>query len=152
MLYSDECFVTDSCVKYSKGLCPRDSFCLKLFRLESLYNLAMVSSTQRKHLDLRIDADGTDRASFVKLKDIEDKMDDFVKSGRNLYLYSSNCGNGKTSWSLRLLQSYFNKIWYNTDISCRALFISVPRFFIMLKDNISQKNEYISHIKENVFD
>ena len=152
MLYSGDCFVRDSCAKFSKGLCPKDSFCLKLFKLESLYDLAMLSESQRKHIDLRIDADGTDRASFVKLRSIEDDIENFIHKGKNIYLYSSNCGNGKTSWAIRLLQSYMNKIWYKTDISCRALFISVPRFFIMLKDNISEKNEYIRKIKENVFD
>ena len=32
---------------------------------------------------------------------------------------------------------------------CRALFINVPFFLQALKDNISIKSEYISHIKEN---
>ena len=60
------------------------------------------------------------------------------------------CGNGKTSWTLRLLQTYFNKIWVTSGLKCRALFINVPRYLLALKDNISQQNEYVQHIKENI--
>ena len=31
--------------------------------------------------------------------------------------------------------SYIFHIWYKSDMSCRALFINVPRLFIALKDN-----------------
>ena len=37
-------------------------------------------------------------------------------------------------------------------MSCKVLFISVPKFLILLKDNISSKNEYITHIKDVVAD
>ena len=65
-------------------------------------------------------------------------------------MWSSMTGNGKTAWSLRLIQAYLSKIWVTSDLSCRALFINVPKFFLSLKDNISQRNDYISHIKSNV--
>ena len=51
-----------------------------------------------------------------------------------------------------MLQTYFNKIWLRTDLRCRALFINVPLFLIKLKENISNKSEYITHIKENIYD
>lgn len=112
----------------------------------------MISNTQRRHINLRTDIDGTDREQFGLLKSIGDNIEQFVEQGKNLYIYSSNCGNGKTSWALRLVQNYIDSIWYKTDIRCRAMFISVPKFFIMLKDNISTRNEYIAHIKQNVTD
>lgn len=150
MVFSDSCFVKDSCAKYKKGLCEDNSFCVRLFKISQLYDLGLFSDTQRKHLNLRIDNDGTDREQFGILKSIEDNIEDFIKKGKNLYIYSQQCGNGKTSWALRLAQSYVNKIWYKCDISCKILFISVPKFFISLKDNISNRNDYIQHIKENV--
>ena len=36
------------------------------------------------------------------------------------------------------------------SIQCKFLFISVPKFFILLKDNITNKNDYIQHIRENI--
>ena len=140
------------CQKYLQGKCKDNSFCVKLFKLEQLYNLGLFSDVQRKHLDLRIDNDGTDRQQFEMLKNIEDNIVSFVTQGKNIYLYSLNCGNGKTSWAIRLAQAYVNKIWYKCDVSCKIMFISVPKFFISLKDNISLRNDYIQHIKDNVLD
>lgn len=126
-----------------------DTFCMKKFKLDYLYKEALISNSQRKYLPLRIDADGTDATEFDKLKSIENNIEDFIKRGDNLYIHSTNAGNGKSSWSLRLIQTYFNQIWYKSVLRCKALFINVPRFLIALKDNISEKNDYVAHIKEN---
>lgn len=152
MIDSDSCFVKDICAISRKGECIPHEFCLKLFKLNALYNDGLLTDQQRRRVNLRIDADGTDKQQFTQLKSIETNIEDFVARGSNLYLYSANCGNGKTSWALRMIQSFVNKIWHKTDIRCRVLFISVPKFFIMLKDNISHENEYIRHIKETVQD
>ena len=61
------------------------------------------------------------------------------------------CGNGKTEWALKIVQSYINKIWFKSDLSCPALFISVPRFLLALKDNLSVKSEYVEYIKHNIY-
>jgi DNA replication protein DnaC len=111
-----------------------------------------MSDKQRTYTALHIDADGTDREAFLKLKEIENSIESFVMNGNNLYLHSSQCGNGKTEWSLRLIQSYFNAIWHKCDLSCKALFINVPRFLLSLKDNISNHSDYIEHIKKNILD
>ena len=152
MILSDECFVKDTCAKFKKGLCEDNTFCVKLFKLNGLYDYALVSGKQRQRINLRIDADGTDRAEFQRLQNIENDIMNFVAHGCNLYLYSTQCCNGKSSWALRLMQSYFNKVWPSTTIECRALFVNVPKFFLALKDNISAKNDYIQHIKNYVAD
>ena len=51
-----------------------------------------------------------------------------------------------------MIQSYFNKIWYKSDMECKALFINVPKFLLSIKDNISSKNEYVEYIKNNVLE
>lgn len=43
-------------------------------------------------------------------------------------------------------------MWWKSDIKCRALFISVPRYLIALKDSISNGNSYAEHIKKNVME
>lgn len=127
-------------------------FCIKLFKLDYLYNESLLTSSQREYVALRIDADGTDREEFIKLKEIENNIEQFVTDGSSLYIYSNTCGNGKTAWSIRMIQAYFNAIWHKCDLNCKALFINVPRFLLSLKDNISNKNEYIEHIKSRVLD
>lgn len=154
MILSNDCYLRDRCNKNIKGNCNVNNveFCPKLFKLDYLYNESLLSNEQRKYTALRIDADGTDKEQFLKLKEIETNIENFVKSGNNLYIHSNTCGNGKTAWSLRLIQSYLNSIWYKCDLNCKTLFINVPRFLLALKDNITDKNEYIQHIKKHVLD
>jgi len=127
--------------------CDKD-FCLRRYKLNSLYDAALISDAQRKHITLYIDQDATDLEEFRTLADIEKNILSFVESGQNLYIHSSNCGNGKTSWSLRLVEAYMNRIWPGADLGCHALFISVPKFLASLKDNISNRNEYAIYIRE----
>ena len=153
MILSNECWLKDQCKKYQKNKdCDEECFCVKLFKLDALYNLSLLSSNQRKHIDLRLDATRVDEDVFITLKDIQLNIEDFVKDGKNLYIYSSITGNGKTAWAIRLMQSYFNAIWHKTDIECRGLFLSVPRYLLAIKENISAINEYATFVKDNIFD
>ena len=129
--------------------CQAD-FCLRKYKMDSLYSAALMSESQKQHIVLRVDEDGTDLEQFKQLAEIEKNIVSFINEGKNLFLHSSNAGNGKSSWSIRLIEAYFNKIWARSDGSCKALFISVPRFLLALKDNISNKSSYVEYIKENV--
>lgn len=152
MILSNNCFLHDRCKKFNNKECNLEDeiFCIKLFKLDYLYNESLLTDQQRKYIALRIDADGTDRDEFLRLKDIESNIESFIENGESLYIYSSNCGNGKTAWSIRLIQSYFNNIWHKCDLNCKALFINVPRFLLALKDSISNENPYVEHIRKNV--
>lgn len=154
MLTSKQCWMLDTCSKYkTDSSCQAsDIYCPKLFKIDNLFENSLLSPTQRKRIVLRIDADGTDKDEFLKLKDIQNNIVDFVNNGKNLYLWSTNCGNGKTAWAERLIQVYINNIWYESSLGCKALFVSVPRFLLALKDNISTKSDYVEFIKEHVLD
>lgn len=129
-----------------------NSFCLKKYKLDKLYELALLSDKQKVRVNFQLDLDELDKDNFEYLSLIDKNILKFVNDGGNLYIYSSTTGNGKTSWSIRMIQSYFNKIWLKSPLKCRALFINVPRYLLAIKDNISQKSEYVQHIKENVLD
>lgn len=151
MILSNQCWIKDRCKKYSSAECDNCSkYCIKLFKLDDLYNKALFTLDQRKFINLKIDADGTDREAFMQLKDIQHNIENFIAEGQNLYLHSSKTGNGKTRWCLRLVQAYFDKIWHKSDLVCKALYISVPRFLLALKNNITHSDPYVDHIKENI--
>ena len=154
MQLSSSCYLMDTCWKFQnkdKTCQDSDIFCPRLFRMNYLYEQSLLSVKQRHHKPLRLDADGTDRNEFNKLKSIEDNIEKFVETGTNLYIHSPISGNGKTEWSLRLLQSYIGKIWFKSDLRCRVLFINVPRYLISLKESITTPSEYVDHIKKNIF-
>ena len=131
--------------------CDKD-FCLRKYKMDSLYSAALMTDSQKKHITLRVDEDGTDLEQFKQLAEIEKNIVSFINEGKNLYLHSANCGNGKSSWSLRLAQAYFNKIWVRSEPKCRVLFVSVPRYLLAIKDNISNRNAYAEYIKDNVLE
>ncbi len=144
---NEKCWLKEEC---NQKDCDR--FCLRYFKLDYLYEQALITLEQRKRINFMLDEKETDREAFERLKIINDNIVEFIKEGKNVYLHSINCGNGKTAWALRLVQDYFNNIWPSSDLRCRALFIHVPTFLLALKDNISVKNDCITHIKENILE
>lgn len=113
---NDDC--TDSCIRY----------------VEMKYLLK--SSLIPKHLQKPISLypESYDKEAFIKLKDIKSNIVNFVNNGKNLFIQSNHTGNGKTSWSIKLMLKYFDEIWAGNGLKTRALFISVPQFLFKLKD------------------
>ena len=157
MITSNKCWLKDTCKKYNDVTkecdCRNDDvFCIKLFKLDVLYNKSLLTENQRKRVKFVLDANKADREEYIQLQEIEKNIEKFIKDGNNLYIHSCITGNGKTAWSIRMIHSYSNKTWYKSDMECKALFINVPKVLLSLKDNISNKNEYIEHIKNNVLE
>ena len=89
-----------------------------------------------------------DYKAYETLSNIRENILDFTKHGRQLYIYSDNCGNGKTTWSIKLMLQYFNEVWAGNGFIERGLFINVPVFITSLKNNISNKDENLSKVLE----
>jgi DNA replication protein DnaC len=123
---------------------------IKQFKLDYLYKKALLSDKQKQRIEFVLEKDELDLEAYRVLKNVEESILDFVKGGGNLYIHSITTGNGKTSWAIRMVQAYFEKIWSKTELKCRALFISVPRYMLAIKDNISEKSDYVDFIKKNV--
>lgn len=147
MVEQKDCYLKKCC-----NCIDCDKFCMRFYKVNKLFDYALFSDEQRKPKSLFIDKDGSDKEAFKFLKTICDDVEDFVKEGHNLYIHSHIAGNGKSSWALKIVQAYINKIWARSDTKCRALFISVPKFLLALKDNLSERSEYITYIKENIYD
>lgn len=146
------CQFENKCKKFNENNCPLNTgdICLKLFKINTLQNNALLTDKQKEYIPLRLDADYSDKEAFTRLKEIENNIEDYIKEGHNLYLYSANTGNGKSSWVLRLLNTYFNKIWYKAGDECRGLFINVSKFLSEIKNNFSKRSDYAEYIKENI--
>lgn len=70
-----------------------------------------------------------DEGVFIELNKIKNNINKFVNEGRNLFIYSNNCGNGKTTMATKLLKEYINNV-SNTKFknNCPALFINITNF------------------------
>lgn len=145
-------YCSNNCIKWKNNECSVDSFCPRKYKLDFLFEQSLLTQKQKEHVDLYLDKSGIDKEAFVKLKNIESNIKKFVEEGKNLYIHSTITGNGKSQWSIRLLQAYFNKIWSSTDLECRGLFVHVPRYLLSIKDALNEKNEYAEHIKKNILE
>ena len=125
-----------------------DKPCIKRIKLDYLYNAGLITEKQR--IRFKFYPDKRDADTFKYLSNISKNILKFVDKGGNLYIHSKQCGNGKTSLALRLIQSYLDKIWATSPLECRVLFINVPRYLLEIKNNISEKSDYIEHISKNV--
>ena len=122
------------------------SFCMKKYKKDYYFTQGYIPENKRIKTTLFVDNDGSDIKSVTRLAEIEQNICDFVEEGKNLYLYSTNTGNGKTSWALRLCLAYVEAKWLYKPMKPIILFISVPKFLLELKANISVKSNYVEHI------
>ena len=108
-------------------------------RYKLMYSLFKQSQLPEAQWDYKyLVCNGADLSNFTQLKAKSESILKFIANGNNLYIYSENCGNGKTTWAIRLMYSYFDKIWHKSCFDCKALFVSVPKFLYNCKRSISQ--------------
>lgn len=125
-------------------------------------NMSILVNNSQLPIDLQypkiLEPEVIDRESFNILNSIKRNIEVFVNRGDCLYLWSSGCGNGKTTWASKLLMSYFNRIWPYSQMKCRGIYIYTPTLLNSLKTQyISDKSpsELVENIKQSelvVFD
>ena len=125
--------------------------CIRYRLMYSLFEQSMLPESQWFYKDLRCDEYG-DYPAFMQLKDISDNIIDFVARGNQLYIYSETCGNGKTSWAIRLMYSYFDKIWHKSSLDCKALFVNTSKFLYNCKRSISQQVDGFEELCNKIAD
>ena len=91
-----------------------------------------------------------DIKAFEQLADIRNNIVDFVKSGKNLYLYSPICRNGKTTWSIKLMLQYFNDVWEGNGFRERGVFMPVSEFLYKCKSEISNPTNEFTKLKNDI--
>lgn len=124
-----------------------DKICNRKLKLSYLFAESELPESKWIPTNLCIDGDGTDFDAFNHLAEIKNNIVKFVKAGANLYLHSSNSGNGKTSWAIKLAQTYVDRTWKSQDFSsCAILFVSVPAFLEALKRNMNARDDYAERL------
>lgn len=127
----NECWYKNKCTNKCSNACIRYNLMYSLFKQSEL------PEHQWNYKDLVCFDE--DEPAFIQLNEIN--MIDFVDCGRNLYIHSSICGNGKTSWAIRLMYRYFDLIWHKSNFDFKAIFVNVQKFLYNCKRSISQTVE-----------
>lgn len=125
VLRNEDCWYRDVCTYDQCVNCIRYS--------EMKYLMENCGLPRKKQSPIQLDG-SRDPKAFKLLADIKDDIFNFVSNGESLYIFSEYTGNGKTSWSIKLLLKYFDCIWAGNGFRVRGYFQHVPTLFNVLKD------------------
>lgn len=141
----EKCWYKEVCPLYSQGC---RSGCIRYMKMHYLANNALL--TEKQQYPIKLYVEDADRENYRQLNEIKKDIKNFVSNGRNLLISSPITGNGKTQWAIKLLMAYFNNIWAEDDFTVRGLFVSVPKLLNELKESITDRKEYVEHIKHHI--
>ena len=133
----EDCWYAKVCQQYDTEHC--NAHCLRYMEMHYLMETSGIP--KKRQIPEPLTPKECDLEAFYNLNDIKNDIVTFVNEGHNLYLYSEQFGNGKTSWAIKMLGKYFNEIWEGNGFKCRGLFISVPMFITKL-NNFSNDKEF----------
>lgn len=134
-IYQKNCILKNHCEDKNCN-----EFCKRCYSVNYLiYNgdIGKIYLQGNKLIPQNVDVEVFNRLSYIK-----ENMEDWVRDGQNLLLRSKGCGNGKTSWSTKLLLNYFLQVSKYGLIN-DGLFINVNTLLYDIKENISTKEGII---------
>ena len=138
----EDCIYSEVCDNECK------SFCLRYSEMKFMLDTSGIPKSKQKFN--RLVPSDCDIQAFMSLAAMQTSIRDFVDNGCNLYLHSDNCGNGKTTWAIKLMLQYFHEIWAGNGFITRGLFINVPSLIMSYKNNISKTNEMLMQTLDSI--
>lgn len=135
-----ECWYKNNCKQYHEGCA-----CLRYDEMVALFQQSNIPEGRWGKISLTTDVD---ISQFRRLAEIKRNIKNWVEGGNNLYLYSRNFGNGKTSWAIKLMQSYFNSVWPGNRFRRRGVFFSVPEFIDREHIRMNGDDEEFDELRE----
>lgn len=146
MFDKNKCWYKNVCSLFNTSECYRGCE-----RYLEFYHLIEGSKLPIKYQNVgNLKPEVIDENSFLKLNEIKNNILDYVNEGENVYMYSKNCGNGKTSWAAKILLKYFDLIWSGNGLRDRGLFIHVPTFLRDRKTNINKNSKSFLDFEEKI--
>lgn len=134
---SSDCWYSEVCSQFKED-CQKG--CVRY--LEMKYMMDNSNIPKNRQIPSVLTPEACDLNAFYRLADIKDNIVDFVADGKSLYITSSTTGNGKSSWSLKLMLKYFDEMWDGNGFVPRGVFIHVPTFLIKSKDFKTEDYEF----------
>lgn len=145
---NDKCWYKSTCNLVDTDEC--NAYCIRYYKMKELMRMARIPENRQKIIQLNPET--IDYSNFMQLNKIKENVSEFVDSGYNLYIFSESCGNGKTSWAVKLIQAYLNTLWAKTEMNPRALFIHVPSYLNLMIESISNDTGEYEALKAIIAD
>ena len=142
--YNPECWYSGVCDNYADGC---EVNCIKYKEMKFLMENSNIPVAKRVPIALKVAK--VDQEAYQRLSDIRKGIYDFVNEGKSLYITSDTVGNGKTSWSLKLLMGFFEEMLGESGFEPVGIFIHVPTFIAKCKDFKTVDYEF-EQLKKNL--
>lgn len=139
-----KCYAKDYCKGYGTVKCTER--CDFWWKLNTLYNKSNLPMRYRYNIPLR--PEQIDRDAFMRLKGYLDNVVERVENGDSLYIYSENTGNGKTTWSSKIMNQYIRKVVARTDLENEVLYLNVSLFVEAMRNQYSEYSDDIARLRE----
>lgn len=123
---NDECWFIDTCERDDCNGCAR--------YIQLKWQFDNSGLPKAKYKPFRLTPPDCDYDAFKRLAYIKSDIGNFVEDGSNLYLCSNYTGNGKTSWAIKMLQSYLNLMADGNYEHLMGMYISTSNLLLHLKD------------------
>lgn len=139
---NSECWYKDTC----KDDCDT---CAVFFQMKWQMENSGLPKAKQKPIVLKLTEDNEmDTDAFLRLRDIRENIVDFVEHGRNLYICSDTTGNGKTSWAIKMLHTYFHYTAVGNYDNLKGMFVSTTELLLRLKDfNNPLSKTYLDNLR-----
>lgn len=145
-LDKDNCWYKLTCDRFNTNECNQN--CIRY--IEMHYLIENSNIPKGKQFSNKLIPNKIDLENFKFLNEIKKDIFNFVTNGENLYLFSKNFGNGKTTWAIKLMLKYFDSIWAGNGLTVRGIFIHVPTFLTKFKEVINKKDEDFELLKQQL--
>lgn len=141
---NSECWYKDTC----KDNCDT---CAVFFQMNYQMEHSGLPKAKQKPISLYLTDDNSgDEKAYNRLADIRKNIVDFVQSGKNLYICSKVTGNGKTSWAIKMLHTYFHYTAVGNYDNLKGMFVSTADLLLKLKDFNNPLSQTYKDNLENV--
>lgn len=133
-----DCWYKSVCNNVNTDACT--DVCISFYEMKHLLEKSGIPQNLFGSIELQPDV--SDINAFIQLKNIKDDIKNFVLNGNSLYIWSHNSGNGKTSWAIKLLKSYFHSIHFGNGLKPRGFFIHTPSYLLDCKSRFTDNNSF----------
>lgn len=143
-----KCLYKDFCPLVDTNECG--SSCIRYKEINYLLEKSMIPEKRQYIQNFIVPEE--DSAVYSRLTKVMRNIEKYVDNGDSFVLYSNGTGNGKTSWAIKIMLSYFDKIWAGNGFRPRGYFVYVPDLLNRAKANISCPDEEFQELMKNIKD
>lgn len=109
--------------------------CVTYVQMKYQMDNSGLPKAKQQPIELYIDdTNKEDKKAYKELASIRANIVDFVSNGENLYICSKYPGNGKTSWAIKMLHTYFHYTAVGNYDNLKGMFVSTTDLLLKLKD------------------